>query len=242
MATRSDEPGPFPTRLARLAAILTAVVAAVLLGVGFFTPARSGPYCASVCLQYPYASASQYFPGDYLWMVPGIALVPIVLLLVTCLQAHAPPARKVLGILGTQLATGYAVVILTTYLTQILVVGRAYQSGHADAVAIFSQYDPDGFFVAMECLGYLLLSSALVVFAGTLGRSRLERAVRWTFVAGFAASLIATIAVVLSGTVVVLLEVAMITIIAAILVVGGPLLSSVFHSAEAIGADPAGTG
>jgi hypothetical protein len=69
------------------------------------------------------------------------------------------------------------------------------------------------------------------MFAGTLGGSRIENVVRWTFVTGFVASVGVTLTVVLTGAVAVLLEVALITISAAVLLIGGTLLSKVFRTA-----------
>jgi hypothetical protein len=44
--------------------------------VGVTTPARSGAFCVSECVAYPYVDVARFIPGDYLWLVPGILLVP----------------------------------------------------------------------------------------------------------------------------------------------------------------------
>jgi hypothetical protein len=134
MTSVSIEPNPFPVGLAEGISILTAALAAALFGIAIFTPTRSGPFCSIGCLQDPYTNASLYFPSDYFWMIPGILLVPFVLLFGTCLHYRASGGRKVLGSVGVQLAVGYAVVILTTDFSQILAVSPAFRSGHADTV------------------------------------------------------------------------------------------------------------
>src|ERR1035437_1835957 len=68
--------GSNATRLGFWAAILTAVVVAVFAAVAIATPARSGPFCTNACVTYPYVAVAQLIPGDYIWLVPGILLVP----------------------------------------------------------------------------------------------------------------------------------------------------------------------
>ncbi|MGZ4475348.1 MAG: hypothetical protein ACXVWW_06555, partial [Nocardioides sp.] len=66
---------PTGVRTGRVAAALTAVSAVVSLAVGVTTPARSGPYCRSGCVGYPYTDAAAFVPRDYLWMYPALAMV-----------------------------------------------------------------------------------------------------------------------------------------------------------------------
>ena len=61
-------------RLGFWSAILTAFLAAVAFVIGIATPARSGPFCASACIPYPYTNVASFIPGDYLWLFPGFLL------------------------------------------------------------------------------------------------------------------------------------------------------------------------
>lgn len=53
--------------------------------------------------------------------------------------------------------------------------------GEADGLALLSQYNPHGVFIALEELGFLLAGISFLFLALALGSSRLERAARWVF-------------------------------------------------------------
>ena len=57
--------------------------------------------------------------------------------------------------------------------------------GEMEGVALLTQYNPHGVFIALEDLGYLLMSLSLLLVALVFsGPERLERAVRWTLAGG----------------------------------------------------------
>jgi hypothetical protein len=58
--------------------------------------------------------------------------------------------------------------------------------GETDGLSLVSQYNPHGIFIALEALGYIMMSVAFL-FAGVVfvGRDWVERALRWLFIAGF---------------------------------------------------------
>ena len=59
------------SRLGFWSAILTAVLATVFFTIGIATPARSGPFCRSSCVAYPYVSGlAAFVPTDYMWLYP----------------------------------------------------------------------------------------------------------------------------------------------------------------------------
>ena len=50
---------------------------------------------------------------------------------------------------------------LVDYFLQLTVVVPSLQAGETDGLSLFTQYDPHGLFIAMEALGYLMLTVAL---------------------------------------------------------------------------------
>jgi len=66
----SSDPTPAPstggsaTRVGFWAAVLTVVVTAAFAGVGVTTPPRSGPFCQTACVPYPYVDVVQFIPRD----------------------------------------------------------------------------------------------------------------------------------------------------------------------------------
>jgi hypothetical protein len=186
MTTCAKEIVPFdrvretPARLGFWAASLTAAVTIVSFGIAIFTPPRSGPFCMGACAGYPYSDTAAFFPRDYLWIFPAILLTP--LFLVVCVCAHSWVATKMrvfsgIALMFAAIATG---LITLDYFIQIEVMQPSLLKGETDGIALFSQYNPHGIFIAMEDLGYLMMSAAFFFLGAALGAdSRLERIVRW---------------------------------------------------------------
>lgn len=164
------------------AAALTSLLAAVSLGVGVTTPPRSGPFAApGTALAYPYAGAVRFVPRDFIWMYPGVLMMLAFLVLAACIQARARGERRLLGSVGLCLAAVSFAVIAADYFIQLQVVQPGLRSGEAAALALVSQYNPHGVFIALENLGFLVTALAFAFLAFALGSSRLERVTRAVF-------------------------------------------------------------
>jgi len=66
----------------RRAALLTAVSAAVALGMAITTPPRSGSFCSGDCITAPYTDAADFVPRDYLWMYAACLMLASFVVLV----------------------------------------------------------------------------------------------------------------------------------------------------------------
>ena len=151
--TARSATGGSAARLGFWAAILTVVVVAVFAVAGIATPARSGPFCVTACVVYPYIGVAQFIPGDYLWLLPGILLAPTFVVLMACIDAHAAESKKLYSRIGLSFALVYAVVILVDYFLELTVVLPSLQAGETAGLSLFTQYDPHGLFIALETLG-----------------------------------------------------------------------------------------
>ena len=80
--------------------------------VGIATPARSGPFCTSTCVAYPYVDVARFIPGDYPWLVPGFLLALIFVVLMACIHAYAAEEKKIFSRIGLSFALAYAVLIM----------------------------------------------------------------------------------------------------------------------------------
>lgn len=170
-------------RLGRWIAFLLAALAATAFALGFATPPRSGPFCTGSCIAYPYTDAVQFVPRDYLWVVPSIFLTPLFVVLAGCIHGCVPPGKRSLSVIGLCFASISAGMITLDYFIQFQVVAPSLVRGETSGLALFTQYNPHGFFIALEDLGYLLLSVAFLFAGAAFGRAnRLERAIRWTFI------------------------------------------------------------
>ena len=220
------------TRLGFWTAIVTIVVVAVFAVVAIPTPPRSGPFCASACVAYPYVDVAQFIPGDYLWLLPGILLAPTFVVLMACIHAYAPEPKKIYSRIGLSFGLIYAVVILVDYYLQLTVVVPSLQAGETEGLSLFTQYDPHGVFIALETLGYSMLTVALLFAAPVFAGGRVERSIRGLFVLSFVLAVAAFVGLALLGHDLVAFEVTVLMIIWIVLIASGVLLGVVFRRAR----------
>jgi hypothetical protein len=213
-------------------AALTAIVAAVFAVTAVATPARSGPFCGSACISAPYVKVVQFIPGDYLWLIPGILLAPIFVGLMACIHSYSAERYKTFSRIALSFAVIYAVVIIVDYFVQFTVVVPSLQSGETQDLSLFTQYNPHGFFIALEVLAYLTMAASFLAAAPVFVRGGVERAIRWLFTLGFGLAATAFVGLWLLGHDLVAVEVTVLMIAWVVLVVGGALLSIVFWRAS----------
>jgi hypothetical protein len=170
------------------------------------------------------------------------ALVVCVLFLafVLSLRARSVAGRELMAELAGALALMSSLVIGGDYFVQLAAVQPSLLAGEADGVSMLTQYNPHGVFIALEELGYLLMSGALASAAVALPRSsRLERAVRWLLFAGFAVA-VATLAgfmATLGHSRGYLFEIAIISIAWLTLIPGALMMAAVFWRQRRPGRD-----
>jgi hypothetical protein len=169
------------------AAILAAALAAVSFGMAATTPPRTGPFAApGSAIPFPYSGAARFVPHDFLWMYAALLMMLAYLVLATCVRERAVAGRKVIGTIGLCLAVASFTVIAVDYFIQLRTVQPALLKGELDGLAILSQYNPHGVFIALEELGFLAMGLSFAFLALALGSSRLERVTRWVYVASSA--------------------------------------------------------
>jgi hypothetical protein len=172
-------------------AVFTTVFALLALGIAITTPPRSGPFCQGDCITYPYTDAAEFVPRDYFWMYPAILLGLLFLMLVVCIHQNASDDKKIYSLLGVCFASISTAVISIDYFIQLTVMQPSFIKGEMEGLSLFSQYNPHGIFIALEDLGYLMMSLAfLFVSAIFTGKGKLERSIRWIFRISFALAII----------------------------------------------------
>lgn len=226
------------SRLGFWAAVLTAAFAVAAFAIAITTPPRSGPFCVSQCIAYPYADAASFVPRDYLWMYPGFLLGPLFVVLMVCIHHYASDEKEIFSHIGLSFALISAAVITTGYFIQLTVMQPSFLKGETEGLSLFSQYNPHGIFIALEDLGYLMMSAAFLFAAAVFtGREKIERIIRWILITNFVLAV---------GSLVVLslyyghdleyrFECAVILIDWTTLIVSGALLSLVFKRAGRYG-------
>lgn len=189
-------------------------------------------------LAYPFTSelVVGLWPGDYLWMGPAMLLMLVFLAFVTSVHDYAPPSRRFFGRFSLCLALMATVILLSTYFVQVTVMPTSLDKGQLDGWSMLTMYNPNGVFIALEELAYLLMALSLAVLAPVfVGTTGVDRAIRGTVVVGFSAAVIALVGVSVArgadrGW---LYEVIVISIVWTTLVVVGPLVAVVLRRAAA---------
>jgi hypothetical protein len=163
-------------------AVLTTAITIVTFGLALAAIPISGANCPADCVEYPYLDTVSQYPKDFLWMVPAMLLV----LGYVSIHSYVSRHRRIFSQIGVAFALIAAVVLLSDYYLQFAVVPVSLRNAETEGLALLIQYNSHGVFLALEELGYLMMSLSFLFIGIALGRgSRLESAIRWIFVLGF---------------------------------------------------------
>lgn len=223
---------PLTGRIGLCSAVTTAVATAAALTLALFAIPISGANCPGDCATYPYLDTLAQYPRDFVWMLVAMIAVLSYLVLAISLHRWTEGPRRAFSEIGLVLAAISAAILVTDYYLQFSVVPMSLRASETEGLALLIQYNPHGVFLALEELGYLLMSlSFLFIGAGLPRRNRLENAARWVFLVGFGLSLLSLLASSSRYGMERLdrFEVAILSIDWMVLMVNGILLSLVFH-------------
>lgn len=214
------------------AAVLTTVVTAISFTIAIQTLPVSGPFCQAGCVAYPYRDVAYLVPHDYIWMYPATLLAPIFVVLIACIHHYAAESKKLNSQIALIFAAISAALLATDYYIQIATIQPSLVKAEMEGLALFSQYNPHGVFIALEELGYLMMSLAFL-FTGVLftGTAKLERTIRWLLIGGALAAFTAHIvlSLIYGKDLEYRFEVAVISVNWTVLIVAGVLLSVLFR-------------
>lgn len=215
-------------------AILTTVATLITFGIAIFTPPLAGPYCAGSCFEYPYTDIASRFPRDYLWMYPAMFLSLLYVVFMVSIHQYAAQDKQRFSQSGLAFALMAATILLIAYFTQVSVIQPSLVQGETEGIALLTQFNPHGLFIALEELGFLLMSLSFLWMAPVFsGANRTETTLRWLFRGSFLCTLLAFSFYALQYGLAreYRFEVAVITINWAVLLVAGLLVSLVFKRA-----------
>ncbi len=213
-------------------ALTTSALTVIAFALAVTTPPRSGPFATGDVIGYPYTDAAAFVPRDYYWMYPGLLVALLFVVLVACVHRRASDETRLWSLIALSFAIAGSTLIAVDYFVQLAVVQPSLLKGETDGLSLWSQYNAHGLFIALEDLGYLLMSVAFVFMAPVFaGRDRLERAVRWLLVAASVLSvgLLAVLSILYGSDLEYRYEVAVISIVWLTLIVGGVLIALVFR-------------
>lgn len=176
-------------------AAATATITLLTFGLALLAVPISGANCPGNCLSYPYLDTAERFPRDYMWMYLAVGVVLAYLLFVVALRAVGPRDRSLFGQMAVAVAGVASAVLASNYFVQSSVVPASVAAGETDGITLLTQYNPHGLFIALEEVGYLLMSvSFLLLVPLIVGTGVMARVVRWLFGVGFVVPLVALVA------------------------------------------------
>lgn len=211
--------------------LIIIILALTTFAVAYFTPPLSGPFCEGSCFLYPYLDTVSRFPRDYFWMYPAIALFIVYIVWMASLHQYAVEGKKVYSLAGFSFGVVSAAILIVDYFLQLSVIQIGLLNGEMEGISMLSQYNPHGVFIALEDIGYLLMAVAFLCMAPIFSGSKIENAVRWTFVAGSILTVFMFALIVLQYGIYreYRFEIAAISINWMTLIISGVLLSFVFN-------------
>ncbi len=179
-------------KLGIYASTILSVLTLITFGFAMKAIPPSGPYCPGNCMDYPFTDILLYYPRDYNWMY--LAIFQLFAFVVFIVASHfiSNKTNKVFTFLSTVFSVISATVLLIAYFTQFSVVPMSMMKGETEGIALITQYNGHGMFIAMEELGYSTMSIALFFLAFAFSnRTRLEMAIRIILLSQLGLTLIA---------------------------------------------------
>jgi hypothetical protein len=145
-----------------------------------------GPYCPGDCMEYPFTDLLSYYPRDYYWMYLAIFQVFAYLLFMISIHFIAPVELRVFGFSSVAFSIISAMILLCAYFIQFSVVPISMMKGESEGIALLTQYNEHGIFIAMEELAYICMSISFLFMGFVFStETRLEKAIRLIFLAAF---------------------------------------------------------
>jgi len=184
---KSSEETTNGMKLGFYTSILTAITTVVTFAIAFFTPPLSGPWCrVPSCFAYPFTEIISRFPRDYIWMYPAMILILLYFALMVCIHNYAPKEKKVFSQIGLAFALMSSIFLLGDYFVQVSVIQPSLVHGETEGIAILTQYNSHGIFIALEEIGYFMMSLAFLFMAPVFSKTnKAEKAIRISFIASF---------------------------------------------------------
>lgn len=180
-------------KITRLASIGTAVTTVVTFILALKAVPISGTFCPDG-IKYPYLSTLEQFPNDYIWMVSAIVMLLMFNLQVNALTTEIDTDKRGLAKTAVQLSTMSSLILIVNYFLQFSVIPISLTNGETDGIALLTQYNPHGIFIALEELGYLLMAFSFFFLSFLFkGTTKLGSTIRIMYSLGFYFAILALI-------------------------------------------------
>jgi len=158
---------------------LLSILTIITFGFAMTAIPPAGPYCPDNCMNYPFPDILLYYPRDYLWMYLAIFQLFAFVIFIVTNHFIADASKKLYTFLSASFTLISSTVLLIAYFTQFSVVPISVMKGETEGIALITQYNEHGLFIAMEELGYITMSIALFFLAFAFSKNtRSEKVIR----------------------------------------------------------------
>jgi len=160
--------------------IALTILTIITFGFAMIAIPPAGPNCPGNCMEYPFIDLLLYYPRDYNWMYLAVFQLFAFLIFVISIHYIAPVEKRIFSFISVAFALISTTVLLADYFIQFAVVPISMMKGETEGIALLTQYNGHGIFIALEELGYITMSIALFFLAPVFSSSnRLGKSIRW---------------------------------------------------------------
>jgi MFS family permease len=150
------------------------------------------------------AYLASFQPIVMLPLIPSLLLAPTFVVLMVCVHAYAPNAKKLWSQVGLAFAIVYATMACVNYIVQLTVVRLSILNKETDGLAMFVSGNPHSIFWALAS-AYVFMNLAMLFAAPVFEGGKLERWIRWLFLANGASAVVTIFGVVVDSPMIYLL-------------------------------------
>jgi hypothetical protein len=102
----------------------------------------------------------------------AILMVLAYVALMVSIHSCAPGHKKIFSQVGLSFALIAAATLVIDYYVQFSVIPMSLMNGETEGLAVLIQYNPHGVFIALEELGYLVMSHLFIRGSSFVNRNR----------------------------------------------------------------------
>lgn len=178
-----DKSNLIGSKVGLYASISLSLLTIVAFGFAIIAVPPAGPFCPGDCMSYPFEDILDYYPRDYNWMYIVVIQLFAYVIFTVSIHFNAPSENRIFSLIGIAFGVISAAVLLMDYFIQFAVVPMSMMKGETEGIALLSQYNGHGIFIALEELGYILMSLAFLFQAFVFRQKNgLGRSIRWIMI------------------------------------------------------------
>jgi len=107
---------------------------------------------------YPYLETLDQFPRDYIWQYIAMLMICIYLINIVTIRSIVKKEKQIYIQIASTFAIVSSIILLINYFVQVNVVPISLMNKEYEGIALLTQYNPHGIFIAMEELGFTMMA------------------------------------------------------------------------------------